>query len=75
MIYKIYKKKDFGKIWMFLNNNFNNDGVIFKKNVLPRILLHINNIRHFLWKWLTSLIIILFALLENSKKILNRSSW
>ena len=50
MIYKIYKKKDFAKIRMFLNSNSNNDGVIFKKNVLSRIRLHTNNIRHFLWK-------------------------
>lgn len=55
MIYKIYKKKDFAKIRMFLNNNSNNDviwcnGVIFKKNVLSRILLHTNNIRQILWK-------------------------
>ena len=38
------------KIRMFLNNNLNKNRIIFKKNVLTRILLLANNIRYVLKK-------------------------
>ena len=44
MIYIIHKKND----WRFLNDNTNNGWILFKRNVINRILLLTNNISLFL---------------------------